>query len=259
MGASGRSIVVTVAVLAGCGGDAGPDHTVVDSFDDCHRGLHFAECGDEPGEPVFGCDSEYGCWWFTRGAVPAEVSTVSSCPPDDICCHGDWPFDPPEGDSGAYELFYGLGTLPWDREREMHLEVVVDPALPTPAASTLACTGEVLTAPGVGPCGNVDGAVVYELDTPAIAVFAPGDYYGWSLLVEIDEAPGGDLRARACVDRYTDVIPTECPDAAVSCASEGTVTLPAWPLPPGTTMPFRVDVALPDGSTLVADGVITTD
>ncbi len=63
----GTWVALLLALGAACGDggtapvaappDATPRHTVVDSFDDCHLGLSFAECGVAAGEPVFACET----------------------------------------------------------------------------------------------------------------------------------------------------------------------------------------------------------
>ncbi len=243
--------------VAACDATAGPGHTVVDSFANCHVGMYFADCGGE-GAPVLGCDAERdeSCWWFTTGAVPREITLVSDCPPEDVCCHDDWPFAEPTG-LGAYRLLFALDRAPWDRTREMNVDVVVDAALVAPATPTLTCEGALPDVNGVGPCGDLEGVIQVELDTPALRFVAPGNYYGWVPTVELDAADGAAPRARVCLHDYTDSWGNDCPDAVATCATGGTVTIDAWPLPAGPGAIVSLDVAFAGGARLLADAEVT--
>jgi hypothetical protein len=258
-----RSWLFAVALfaLASCHDESGfPGYSVVDSFDDCRVGAYFASCGDGAVGPVLGCEpNNGGCWWFDTKSVPREIVGVSSCPADDICCENNWPFADDGEVYSADELFLSMGSQPWDRTREMNLDVVVDPSLPTPAATTVSCTGGLLDEPGAGPCVGSSTASEQALDTPAIAVEGPGNLFGWYPVVEVDETDEGGLGARICLNRYTDTHAGKfCPDSAAECAGSGTITIAAWPLPSSTGAPFHVDATFGNGGTLVVDGVVTS-
>ena len=260
-------LALAVLGLASCGGGDGdpvdaavPDarYSRVDSFDDCHVGLHFADCGDGPGAPVLGCEADDGdCRWFTTGAVPLEVEHVSDCPPDDICCHQDWPFAGADG-IGAYALFDVLDDAPWDRARAMDLTVTIDPALTAPVTPDLMCEGTVVASAGAGPCETVEGVLAYALDTPAVGVFGPSDFYGWYPVIELDEPTPGQLRARVCAHQFTDVLTNQCDANTAICATSGTITLDQWPLPSTAGAVLRLDATFASGARLTGDVAITT-
>ncbi len=240
--------------LAACGAR----HSRVDSFDDCHVGLSFADCGGD-NDPVLGCEADDGlCWWFTTGAVPEQVEHVSDCPADDICCHQNWPFAGDEA-LGAYELFSALDEAPWDRARAMDLAVAIDPALTAPATPDLTCEGAVVTG---GPCDGVAYVMAYALDTPAIRISGPGGAVGllagWDAVVELDEPAPGQLRARVCVQPYTDVRFNQCEGNTATCATAGTITLDQWPLPSAAGAVLRLDATFAGGARITGDLAITS-
>ena len=84
MGRGAGALAATLVV--GCA----PDERM--PLSECAHGLYWADCGGV-GESVIGCDRETGdCRWF-RGGATARGHAASDCPPEDPCCHDNWPFD----------------------------------------------------------------------------------------------------------------------------------------------------------------------
>lgn len=84
-----RTDVLTLLVAVSLGACT-PDERPL--LSECEHGRYWAECGGN-GDPVVGCDRATGeCRWFAGGET-AYGHAVSSCPPDDVCCLGGWPFD----------------------------------------------------------------------------------------------------------------------------------------------------------------------
>src|SRR5262245_7773616 len=65
------------------------------SLDDCFVGDAFADCGGTGDAPILACRmlSDWReCRWFAGGCV-ATGYEPSPCPPDDVCCRDNFPFD----------------------------------------------------------------------------------------------------------------------------------------------------------------------
>lgn len=244
-------------LLCGCGddpstlADAAPPDAVpspcpgaIPAIEDCFTGAFFAECGGVE-EARLGCHPQtYDCKWFIGGCV-ADGYIASTCAPDMICCHADWPYADEElfdADVTLYLGFYALGTEPWDRGREMNVTVAVDPAVGAPPLD-VTCTGTPPSS-GANPCDAPETlyAVRRAADTLIFDIGdATADFTGWTLGIEIDpETPA----ARACVLPFTDAAPRECPGNTPICATSGTVMITSLT---GEPVGIELDLTFPDG------------
>jgi len=125
------------------------------------------------------------------------------------------------------KMLYALGTLPWDRTREMSLTVAEDASLTS--SVQVSCTGTGIDFTGT-PCDVAFSWPVME-DTLTVNLRAayPNLGPGWNLWIEADVI---DRRARACLWLYTDYYILRCGSGAgATCAVSGDVTLQTLPAP----------------------------
>jgi hypothetical protein len=226
-------------------------------IESCFVGDFFADCGGD-GDATLAChDSD--CLWFSTGCV-ASGYEASDCDPNDICCHADpnvegwtWPYSNSEYWRLYFE-FYGLGIVPWDRAREANLTVVVDGTLSAPI-TTVSCN-QPAPIPGFDACV---GGMFYQVllrDTITITGYArPPQFYGWVPWIELIPDVDGSLTARMCAYRFTDSLPTNCPDKMALCAEAGSVIVNSWPTDQQQAdgIAVRVDAVFPGGFRYQAD------
>lgn len=207
-------------------------------LDSCLLGDAFARCaGDGPSRVYCPAEGVLGqCRWF-EGGCPARGFTINC--PDLVPC--------PQFECAATSfLAFGWGTQPWDLEREMNIEVMLDPALevPAPAVECSACqllagapwegwAGECLATPG--PCdaaelsvwrrqsrdANGDEFVTIEVDP------AEGPPYQ-TLVLEFGVVGGALSSARVCIVPVTDR-GGNCESSGPFCATAGQALLRVGP------------------------------
>jgi hypothetical protein len=207
---------------SGCAGPA-------PAISDCFGGDFFADCNGTGSQPAFACtettSSEVGdCRWFANGCVAAGY-TISSCPSDDLCCCSNWPFQEDVDLTLASDRLYSFGFLPWDRDRNMTMEVAVDGAL-TAGTPAYTCTGDDPVGGPLDTC-TWERASARFLDTLVLFNWQDsdgGDGGYWAIWIEVDHSAPARV-ARLCQYRLASEGFDQCPAVEASCATSGTITL----------------------------------
>ena len=202
----------------------------VDVLAGCVVGEFFADCGGTK-EAVLACvlAADSGdCRWFVGGAVPAPYQ-ATGCTSDGCCDNGEWPLTCeshyPYG-APLDRALQGWGTDPWDLNRALGVDVVVNPAVVAdiPFDCSKQCTFEFERSPC---CGYTEQVAYLELlDTLVIWPATDQGASGWTPVIEIVPQ---QAKARICAYRFDDVIEFECPSRDVLCASSGALELTAIP------------------------------
>ncbi len=232
-------------------------------IDECRVGYFFAECGGS-GDPVFACHGLGDCRWFLHACV-AEGYVPSVCSSAAVSCNSGSPFDtesflhePPYTQIVAGELG-ALGKQPWDAERDMTLDVTVDPKLLQTTPSVV-CSGPHTQR---GPCSALLPSVEVAQPQQSSLHFAwggPSPRAGWLLSVEIIDDVQGRLRARVCrvAQPSFDVFEVDGITSALAgepvCANAGKLVISGFPVesPSVRALAARVDAVFPDGATIRA-------
>jgi hypothetical protein len=232
-----RAPILTSLLLFGCG--AGGNVSGSDDLhcgngrpqlSECFNGGMFSDCGGN-GSPRLGCDDHGVCRWFSGGCAAVDFA-VSSCPPENICCEDGWPFSDQDLAHGELsQLLLGWGREPWDRWRDMTVDVIVDPEVS--ADEPFSCTGQdTYESFAQTPCTGWtrQSAIAWRADTIVIWPVTEGQE-GWMPVIEIDPSglEGGPV-ARVCMFPFTDVVTLTCMrERDRECAATGVVSLSRTP------------------------------
>jgi len=210
--------------LAEAGEANHPGHTCPDpggppsEISTCFLGAAFAACPGEGAPPAAYCSSAARrCLWSSNGCPFGEYTI----PIGPACTCVGQPC-PSMFETVLYRFVMEHGSAPWTRDREMNVQVSLDPALaPTETAVTCSgCTGACIA--GDNPCGATNLMALKETPgTLVVEVMTAGGLWGWRLAIEADMAATKPV-ARICRLPFSDAL--SCEQGTVVSAASGEVT-----------------------------------
>jgi hypothetical protein len=202
----------------------------VPALNTCFVGSFFADCSGS-GQQTLACsEADHACRWFSSRCVPLDYQ-ISTCDGAHICCDNDWPYPTMAGPfyNILYRSLYGLDQLPWDRDRALTADLVIDTNVIV-QSSQATCVGVDPFPAGTTPCNAPSWTSSHNYlrvyDTIALEIGSMRGVAGWFPAIELDPARG---RARACAFRITDAYFGGCKDHQVLCATSGTIRMNRLP------------------------------
>lgn len=233
------------ACLSGyCAYQCGPCSGPPSDISSCLVGAAFAACTG-PGLPLpqaYCSSAAKRCLWSSTGCAFGDYTILVG--PQCSCLGQPCP---PMFEPFINHLFMSRGSEPWTREREMNVQVTVDPsAAPTATAVTCSgCSGTCIA--GDNPCTMSGLGAVKQMPGTVVIDITAGGLWGWWLEIEADLAAATPV-ARICRLPMNDAI--SCTPGKVVCASSGTVTFNQKPASSASTLAGELRASFPDGVTI---------